>query len=102
MNTPTLTPEGDGRYRLEGELNMQTVPDLWCKASLHLPGATDVIDIDLAGVSRADSAGLALLLDWLRLAEQHQRTLTFSNLPKQLLEIARVSGLQDVLPLANT
>jgi phospholipid transport system transporter-binding protein len=102
MNTPTLTPEGDGRYRLEGELNMQTVPDLLRRANLDLPGTTDIINIDLAGVSRADSAGLALLLDWLRLAEQHQRRLTLSNLPTQLLEIARVSGLQDVLPLANT
>lgn len=55
--------------------------------------------VDLGSVTRADSAGLALLIEWLRLARRQNLTITYRNLPAQLLQIAHVSELQDVLPI---
>jgi anti-anti-sigma regulatory factor len=56
------------------------------------------ISIDLAGVTRSDSAGLALLIEWLRESEQLGKTITFLNMPAQMQSIARVCGLDGILP----
>jgi phospholipid transport system transporter-binding protein len=55
------------------------------------------IAVDLRGVSRVDSAGLALLLEWMRQAKADRRTMTFTGLPDKLLAIARISGVDGLL-----
>jgi phospholipid transport system transporter-binding protein len=58
------------------------------------PGA---LLIDCAGVSACDSAGLAVLLEWLGIARRAQRSLGYENLPKGALALARISDLEEVL-----
>ena len=84
---------------VEGELNMVTVPTLLQAMTSQFPATGGEVHIDLAGVTRSDSAGLALLVEWLRLAKTHNIRLQFHNLPLQLREIARVSDLLPLLPL---
>jgi phospholipid transport system transporter-binding protein len=57
--------------------------------------------IDLSGITRADSAGLALLIDWLRIARREKVTLRFEKLPEQLTQIAEVCDLHSVLPIEH-
>ena len=57
------------------------------------------ITVDLKGVTRADSAGLALLVEWLRESENAGNSIEFVNVPTQLLSIARVCGLEEILSL---
>jgi ABC-type transporter Mla MlaB component len=45
-----------------------------------------------------DSALLALLLAWLREARQHERALAFANLPESVRTIARLYGVDRLLP----
>ena len=87
---PALTPTASG-YRLSGDLTFATVPALARKQ------AAPAGEVDLGGVTRADSAGLALLLDWLAAARASGDGLTYSRLPSQLAAIARVSGIAEVL-----
>ena len=87
-------------YQVEGELNLATTPNLLQSMLGQFPSAGSEAHIDLEGVTRSDSAGLALLVEWLRLAEQQNISLRFHNLPNQLREIARVSDLLPLLPLA--
>ena len=87
-------------FQLEGELNITTVPDLLQSMLSQFPLVGSEAHIDLENVTRSDSAGLALLMEWLRLAEQRDIRLRFHNLPNQLQEIARVSDLLPLLPLA--
>jgi len=54
--------------------------------------------VDLGEVSEMDSALLALLLAWLREARLHDRTLVFTNLPESLRTIARLYGVDRLLP----
>lgn len=96
---PELKKAGANHFVLSGELNMMTVPDVANRAVSEFAGLSGEVSIDLSGVSRADSAGLALLVDWLRLARRAQFTIRFQHLPEQLLQIARVSELHDVLPI---
>ena len=48
--------------------------------------------------SKAGSAALTLLFSWLRYAANLRKTVEFSNLPDDLLGVARVSGVDQILP----
>jgi phospholipid transport system transporter-binding protein len=87
--TPRLEATEAG-YRLSGRLTFATVPEF-----ARTPAPTG--EVDLGGVTRADSAGLALLLDWLAAAHGNGSPLNYHHLPPQLAAIARVSGITEVL-----
>ena len=53
--------------------------------------------IDLAQVERADSAGLALMIEWLKRARDAGCRLEFANIPDQVQTLIRVNGLQAAL-----
>jgi len=53
--------------------------------------------IDCSGVARADSAGLAVLLDWLAWGRRKSRTVSLENLPASLLAIAKISEVEGLL-----
>jgi phospholipid transport system transporter-binding protein len=101
MSAPNLTRVSENQFAVSGELNMQTVPAVARTAAGFLQDCRGDVTIDLSAVSRADSAGLALMVDWLRLARRYQFTLQFKNLPEQLLRIAKVSELHEILPVQN-
>jgi anti-anti-sigma factor len=54
--------------------------------------------VDLGAVSYSSSAGLVLLLAWLRAAAQCGKTLRIRNMPAGMAALARVGGLADLLP----
>lgn len=87
----------DGRLLVSGELSMATVPGLLHQA--HWQTGDAEIYIDLQGVERADSAGVALLVEWQRDASRQQRSISFQNIPSQMLAIARLSGVDELLAL---
>lgn len=86
-----------GQFRLQGELSLATVSALFASSQEQLAGCPH-IQIDLAGVERADSAGLALLAEWARRAALGRQSINFINTPTQMLALAHVSGLDSVLP----
>lgn len=90
----------DGRLVLDGELSFVTVARLFVDAR-QLLGEAEDIRIDLQGISRSDSAGLALLVEWMRSARRLGKPIQFLNIPQQMLAIARVSGLDEILPLGR-
>lgn len=96
MVEPVLTMTAKGRWLLEGELDFSSVPGV---LKLSAKGFSDSrkIQVDLKGVTRADSAGLALLVEWLRESERAGRVITFINVPQQLSAIARLCGLDRIL-----
>jgi len=99
MADAVCSDQGDGRWLLSGELGFATVPGLLAGPGRGLAAAAT--EVDLAGVTRADSAGLALLVAWTRTSTRAGRTIRFTHVPAQLLSIARVSGLEEILPLAD-
>jgi phospholipid transport system transporter-binding protein len=91
---------GDNSLRVSGELSFKTVPALVASNKNFLKNG-DSIDIDLADVSRADSAGVALLIEWQRQAQKQNKSICFINIPSQMLAIVRLSGVDDLLSLKN-
>ena len=85
-----------GRWVLSGHLDFETVPSLLVHRGASMQHGSD-IHVDLAGVTRADSAGLALMVEWLRESERKGLAITFDNVPKQLQSMARICGLEGIL-----
>ena len=83
-------------YFVRGPMTFDSVSDLW-SGSRELFSASDSVQIDLSEVSRTDSAGLALLVQWLREAAGRGGSVRFSNLPSQLLAIADASNLERLI-----
>jgi phospholipid transport system transporter-binding protein len=98
MSGARIEQQDPGHYRVSGELNMYTVPDVLSAIRFDEVVGKE-LHIDLGEVSRSDSAGLALLVEWMRQAREQGIQLHFHHLPAQLLEIARVSDLLPLLPL---
>ena len=53
--------------------------------------------LDLARVTYSSSAGVALVLGWLRAAAQTEKNLDVINMPPDMAALVRVSGLDDLL-----
>jgi phospholipid transport system transporter-binding protein len=86
----------NGRFRVEGELTFASVPHL-LKASARLFPGQSRIELDLSGVRRVDSAGLALLIDWRARAARETCILDFAATPEQIRVMARVNGVESLL-----
>ncbi len=91
-----LEARGDGRYSVHGGLVLETVVAL-LEAGAREFAREPATEIDLAAVSDADSAGLALLLEWLRQAQSAGRRLTYRAVPARLDAIARIGGVRELL-----
>lgn len=100
MSQARLRSLGGSRYALEGVLDFQSVPDLIPPGAGMLAGSGP-LDLDLVGVHEANSAGLALLLEWLDQAGRRGRSLRFYNLPQSLAHLADLANLGDLLPLGD-
>jgi phospholipid transport system transporter-binding protein len=83
MNTSPTTQS------VTGALTFETVPGLYQNSSNWFAGAGD-LTIDLAQVERTDSAGLALLIEWLRRAEP--RISCVCNIPTQVQTLIRIAA----------
>jgi len=86
----------DGRLVMRGRLTIATVPALF-EAGLQQLAGEDLV-VDLSQVEAVDSAAVSMLLGWLRAAQRNQRTLRVSGLPEDLLSLARLYGVADLLP----
>lgn len=99
MSEVRLESAGDGRYRLAGDLSFETVPALYRRGLPPLAAGRD-LTLDLSAVGRADSAGLALLVEWLRQARAAGARLRLADPPRQLAALIRVAGLAGAFGLA--
>jgi phospholipid transport system transporter-binding protein len=94
-----LVDLGAGRIQVRGALTFTTARRARAAGAklLTSPGNAPV-EIDCAAVTASDSAGLAVLLDWLVLARRQGRAVRFSHLPEPIRAVAQIS---DVEPFLN-
>jgi phospholipid transport system transporter-binding protein len=83
-------------YGVHGAMTFESVTELWRQSGEMFSDHT-VLQMDLAQVTRTDSAGLALLVEWLREASRHGGRMEFVNLPSQMLALAGAANLEHVL-----
>lgn len=87
----------DGRrLAVQGRLTIETVPVVFDAGLQHL--LTDDLLLDLSQVEAVDSAAVAMLLGCLRAAQRGKRSFHVAGLPADLLSLATLYGVADMLP----
>lgn len=99
-NSAKITLEKNGLAKISGVLSFDTVNQLRLMGD-QLLAQHDHLIFDFQQVTRSDSSGLALLTAWTRIARQSGKKVEFSNLPEQLIDIAKVGGLVKILPIQH-
>lgn len=94
--------ESEARVRLQGPLRFATVPALRGRGLELIDSAGAELTMDLSGVSSADSAGLALLIDWLARARAGHKKLHYIAPPEALRALARLSDVEPLITGADT
>ncbi len=94
-----LKASDPGHFRLEGEITHQTVLDV---LDVEMISSASDISVDFSGVTRSDSAGLALMTHWARLARASHVGICYEAVPDKLIALAKMSGLESVLSISAT
>jgi len=90
----TIIDQGEGQFVIDGDLTFATIDKETVKSLAFLTTAKE-ITIDLSRVPCTDSAGLALMIEWIRYARTKKTQIRFKKIPKQLLNLARLSGFDN-------
>jgi len=96
MSTFELQDHGDGRFAVVGDMTFATAEKLLRVSEEPFEHHTQ-IEVDLSGVATADSAGLALLLEWITWANHTVREITYSGMPERILAIAKTTEVDHLL-----
>jgi phospholipid transport system transporter-binding protein len=96
MSSCSIEAAGPGRLTVRGELDFDSAPAALSRGLALLGDAKDC-EIDLSGLSSGDSAGLAVLIDWLASARRRGAALRYRGVPAQMRAIARISALEELL-----
>src|SRR5687768_11730228 len=97
-----ISEPSSGRVVVAGALTFATARDARQLGLLVLEGSrAERIVVDCSGVTRADSAGLAVLLEWLAWSRRKNRPVSFERLPASLVAIARISEIDGLLTAAG-
>ena len=87
---------GDGRFSVTGEMTFATAEKI-LRASDEPFEEHSQLEIDLSGITASDSAGLALLLEWVTWANHSVREIRFKDMPEKILAIARTTEVENLL-----
>ena len=86
-----------GRLIARGALTFETAGRARAQGRIALRNAGPKLAMDCGAISQSDSAGLAVLLDWLAEARRSGRSLRYEQLPAGLLGLARISAVDEFL-----
>lgn len=86
---------GSGRIQVRGVLTFATARYARAEGSrLFAANADRALEVDLSAVSSSDSAGLAVLLDWLVLTSRQGQALRFAGVPAPIRTVAQISDVE--------
>ena len=91
MTKLSIIDQGAGQILVNSDLTFRSIDGQSVKSFAFLKAGKE-ITIDLSRVSSADSAGLALMIEWIKYTRHKRISLHFKNIPEQLLMLAKLSG----------
>ena len=96
MSEFTIEDHGGGKFAVSGDMTFETAEKI-LKATEEVFEDHTQLAIDLTDVTASDSAGLALLLEWVTWANHSVREISFANIPEKLLAIAKTTEVEPLL-----
>ena len=85
---------------VKGPLKQDSVTGAF-EQCLSFLAAKDPVKIDLIGVTQCDSSSLAFLTALMRESKKRDVQITFLHIPKQMLDLGKVSGINELLPIVD-
>ncbi|MEY3201063.1 MAG: hypothetical protein RIR70_613 [Pseudomonadota bacterium] len=89
----------DSRLEVSGSMTLEVAARLLDEGNAAI-AASDRL-VDLAGVDAVDSSALAVIFGWMRAAKQQGRVIKLVHPPAQLMSLAELYGVVELLPLAD-
>jgi len=96
MSDYALKDLGGGRFSLSGRMAFDTAGQILRESEGPFEEHTR-IEVDLADVVETDSAGLALLLEWITWANHTVREIRFIDMPEKIRAIAETTEVVHLL-----
>lgn len=89
-----------GYYVISGNLTFSTITN---KTLIALnPAKNATISLNFKQIKTCDSAGLALIIAWLKSAHKRNLRLYLQNLPDSLLSLAKLGGIEAMIINASS
>ena len=96
MNKYNLEDRGGGKFALSGRMVFGTAGEILEESEEMFEQHTR-IEVDLSEVTDTDSAGLALLLEWITWANHTVREIRFVGTPEKIDAIAKTTEVDHLL-----
>jgi phospholipid transport system transporter-binding protein len=96
MSKYELKDLGGGRFTLSGRMAFDTAGQILRESEAPFAEHTR-IEVDLASVDETDSAGLALLLEWITWANHTVREIRYTGMPAKIAAIAKTTEVEHLL-----
>jgi len=96
MSDFSIDNQGGGRFQFNGNMTFLTAGKI-LRESEEMFEDFSRIEVDLSGVTKSDSAGLALLLEWITWANHTVREIRFVGVPAKIDAIARTTEVDHLL-----
>ena len=90
--------EQQGRLEVSGGMTLDVAARLLAEGNAQV-GSRDLV-VDLSAVDAVDSSALAVIFGWVRQAKQNGHAIKVANPPAQLMSLAELYGVVELLPLA--
>lgn len=95
MTSLNIKQHAPGCFEITGNLTFAAIN---AKTPIALKPADDnSLNLNFKHVDVSDSAGLALIFEWLTSAQDRHITLHLQNLPDQIIALAKLSGVDTML-----
>ena len=101
MSDAAVSWQEPNLLRVSGEVDFVTAASVRSQGEALIERAPDAFVVDLEGLSSTHSVALSVLMRWLAVARRHNKDCRIERIPGKLLDVARVSGLDQVLPLSG-
>jgi phospholipid transport system transporter-binding protein len=92
----TLKRLGETDFILSGDLNFTTTATIYDENLSIFENTHHRLNISLEGVQHVDSSGLALIVEWYRMAKINNQQLIISNMPTQMRDLAKLSSIDEL------
>lgn len=92
-----VVQSGDNRMAVEGDMLVTNAVTLRHQGEALLASLSSPVTVDLSQVGAVSSAGVSVLLSWMRKSEALGKQLVVANIPEKMRDVCRVSGLDALL-----
>ena len=82
----------DNQFLISGDLNFSNVMSVYRK-SVQQSQQCPELTFDFSQLKSSDSAGLALIIEWIKLSRQLNKPVHFTHLSKDIMSIAKAAGI---------